>query len=133
MSQASEPREKLSHLVNLYVVLPGRGFWLRQQEKCPPRARIEGGVLELLGEGSGCRTRQGWEEDGKTVQLERNVLTADFSAWMLWAEPSPSCLSRGLVHTSCLTFAVMSGGDTRKRGVGECGELTFLTHLCPGS
>lgn len=99
MSQASEPREKLSHLCNLYVVLPGRGFWLRQQEKCPPGARIEGGVLELLGEGSGCGTGQGWEEGGKTVQLERNVLTADFSAWVLWAELSPSCLFRGLVHT----------------------------------
>lgn len=64
---------KLSHLGNLYVVVPGRGFWLRQQEKCPPGARIEGGVLELLGEGSGYGTRQGWEEGGNTVQLERRA------------------------------------------------------------
>lgn len=67
------------------------------------------------------------------MQPERNVLAADFSAWVLWAELSPSCLFRGLVHTSCLMFAVISGGATRKRGAGERGDkLTFLTHLCPG-
>lgn len=88
---------KLSHLGNLYVVVPGRGFWLRQQEKCPPGARIEGGVLELLGEGSGYGTGRTGRKAAILCSW-KDVLTADFSAWVLWAELSPSCLFRGLVH-----------------------------------